>query len=128
MKARIARAAVLGAAALGLSGCAVLLVGAGAAGGYAVSKDSVKNSFDLTASEVFRASRTVLRDAGLVTNEDERHGMLKAVVAGANVTVTVTPVSKRTVELKVKARDNLLLPKIDIAQTLYMQILERLPH
>ena len=122
------RVAVLAAAALSLSGCAVLLLGAGAAGGYVVSQDSVKNNFDLTAGEVFRASRDVVRSAGLMTTEDERHGTLKAVVEGANVTVTVKPISKRTVELKVKARDNLLIPKIDIAQGLYTKILERLPH
>ena len=128
MKTWRVRAAVAGLAALSLSGCAVLLVGAGAAGGYAVSKDSVKNNFDLPAGEVFRASRDVVRAAGLMTTEDEGHGTLKAVVEGATVTVTVKPISKRTVELKVKARDNLLIPKIDIAQGLYTKILERLPH
>ena len=128
MKTWRVRVAVAGLAALSLSGCAVLLVGAGAAGGYAVSRDSVKNNFDLPAGEVFRASRDVMRAAGLMTTEDEGHGTLKAVVEGATVTVTVKPISKRTVELKVKARDNLLIPKIDIAQGLYTKILERLPH
>ena len=125
---KLMRAAVLGAMTAHLSGCAVLLVGAGAAGGYAVSQDSVKNNFDLPAGEVFRASRDVVRAAGLVTTEDERHGTLKAVVQGADVTVTVTPVSRKTVELRVKARDHVLLPKIEIAQSLYTQILDRLPH
>ena len=128
MRTVLARVAVWAGMTLSLSGCAVLLVGAGAAGGYAVSRDSVKNNFDLPASEVFRISRTIIREAGLVTTEDERHGMLKAVVEGADVTVTIKPISKRTVELKVKARDNLLIPKIDIAQSLYTKILERLPH
>ena len=128
MRTVLARVAVWAGMTLSLSGCAVLLVGAGAAGGYAVSKDSVKNNFDLPAGEVFRASRDVVRAAGLMTTEDESHGMLKAVVEGADVTVTVKSISKRTVELKVKARDNLLIPKIDIAQGLYTKILERLPH
>ena len=125
---KLMRAVVLGAMTAHLSGCAVLLVGAGAAGGYAVSQDSVKNNFDLTVSEVFRASREVIRSAGLITTEDERHGMLKAVVEGADVTVTVKPVSRKTVELRVRARDHVLLPKIEIAQSLYTQILDRLPH
>jgi hypothetical protein len=118
---------VAGVAAMGLSGCAVLLVGAGAAGGYAISKDSVKNLFDLPADQVFRVSREVVAEQGLVTVEDARNGLLKATVEGATVTVTVKPVTKKTVELRVKARDNLLFPKVDIAQALYTRILERLP-
>ena len=114
------------AAALGLSGCAVLLVGAGAAGGYAIGRDSVKNLFDLPAEAVFRASREVVAKEGLITIEDARNGLLKATVEGATVTVTVKPVTKKTVELKVKARDN-IFPKVDIAQAIYTRILERLP-
>ena len=124
---RAVRAMMVGAAVLSISGCAVLLVGAGAAGGYAISKDSVKNHFDLPQSHVFRVSREVAERQGLVTMSDEEHGLLKATVAGANVTITVKPVSRKTVELKVKARDSsLLLPKIDVAQTLYTEIIERL--
>lgn len=118
---------VAGVVVAGLSGCAVLLVGAGAAGGYAISRDSVKNLFDLPAEAVFRASRQIVAEQGLITVEDARNGLLKATVEGATVTVTVKPVTKRTVELKVKARDSLHLPKVDIAQTIYTKILERLP-
>ena len=118
---------VAGGVVVGLSGCAVLLVGAGAAGGYAISKDSVKNLFDLPADTVFRASREVMSAQGLITVEDARNGLIKATVEGATVTVTVKPVTKQTVELRVKARDQLLFPKVDIAQALYTKILERLP-
>ena len=118
---------VAGGVVVGLSGCAVLLVGAGAAGGYAISKDSVKNLFDLPADTVFRASREVMSAQGLITVEDARNGLIKATVEGATVTVTVKPVTKKTVELRVKARDQLLFPKVDIAQALYTKILERLP-
>lgn len=122
------RLAVLAAALLmATPGCAVLLVGAGAAGGYAISKDSVKNTFDLPESHIFRISREVLEEQGLVTTEDEKHGQLKATVEGAKVTVTVKPLSRKAVELKVKARDQtLLLPKVDVAQGIYTKILERL--
>lgn len=118
---------VAGAAVVGLSGCAVLLVGAGAAGGYAISKDSVKNLFDLPAEVVFRASREVASEQGIITVEDARNGLIKATMEGATVTVTVKPVTKKTVELRVKARDNFLFPKVDIAQAIYTKILERLP-
>ncbi len=112
--------------AVSLSGCALFLVGAGAAGGYAMSKDSIKNYFDLSQGRVYRAARDVVAELGAITSEDARHGVLKGVVQGANVTVTVKPVSRTTVELHVKARDSLLLPKLDAAQTVYNKIFSRL--
>jgi hypothetical protein len=124
---RTMRAVLLGAMLAGASGCAVLLIGAGAAGGYAISKDSVKNNFDLPQSHVYRISREVVEEHGEVTTDDEKHGIMKATVQGAAVTVTVKPLTRKTVELKVKARDHtLLLPKIDVAQVIYTKILERL--
>lgn len=109
-----------------LSGCAALLIGAGAAGGYAIGKDSIKNDFDLAPSHVFGVSRDVLKAVGLITLEDERRGAIKAVVEGANVTVTVKRLTERTLELKVKARNNFFMPKLSIAETIYNQIIKRL--
>lgn len=126
MRGRTAVLALSISAAIGLSGCALLLVGAGAAGGYAISRDSVRNLFDLPADTVFRASRDVVAQEGVITIEDSRNGLIKATTAGAQVTVTVKPVTKRTVELQVKARDSMLFPKVDIAQEIYTKILERL--
>ena len=116
------RLVLAGMVALATSGCAVFLLGAGAAGGYAVSKDSISNRFELPRSHVYRVSREVLSDLGLVTVEDERRGLLEAVVEGTNVTITVKTVSEKAVELKVKARDNLFFPRITIAQTVYNRI------
>ena len=125
MTGRRVRAALLLGAGICLSGCAVLLVGAGAAGGYAISKDSIKNHFDLPAGRLFRISRDVVKEAGLITADDERRGLITATVEGVEVTVTVQPVSHKTVELKVRARQ-MLLPKIDVAQAVYNRIRERL--
>ena len=126
MRGRIARWALLMTGVVGLSGCALLLVGAGAAGGYAISRDSVKNLFDLPPDTVFRASRDVVAKEGTITIEDARNGVIKATLPGAKLTVTVKPVTKRTVELKVQARDGAMFPKVDIAQAIYTKILERL--
>ncbi len=122
----LGRVMLLGAVALGLSGCALMLVSAGAAGGYAVSRDSIKNYFDMPVSQVYRASREVIGEMGLVTMEDQRRGRIKATVLGDEVTVTVTPISEKTVELKVKARKNFLIPAIDTAQAVHNKIRERL--
>ncbi len=126
MSGRMGRLILIGLIANGLSGCALLLVGAGVAGGYAISKDSVKNDFDLSKDHVYGVSREVVEKLGLITLSDSAHGLIKADVEGVNVTVTVKPVSRKTVELQVKARDHLLLPKVDVAQTIYNKIFERL--
>ena len=111
---------------LGVSSCALLLVGAGVAGGYAISKDSVRNVFDLPKEQIFGESLTVAREAGAVTLEDRAHGRIKAEVQGVTVTGTVKPLTKRTVELKVTGRSHLLMPKVDVAQEVYNKIAERL--
>ncbi len=104
----------------------MLLVGAGVAGGYAISKDSVRNLFDLPKEHLYDKSLAVANTMGLVTLEDRVHGVIKADIQDANVTITVRPVTKRTVELKVKARNDLLFPKVDTAQDVYSKIVERL--
>jgi len=114
------------AASMALSGCAALLVGAGVAGGYAISKDAVSNHFDLPMSQVYRASRDVATETGLITLEDEHRGLIKATIEGAKVTISVTKVSDRTVKLKVKARNDLMMPAIDVAQAVYNKIFDRL--
>jgi hypothetical protein len=113
-------------ASLMLSGCAVLLIGAGAAGGYAISKDSIKNHFDLSPTHVYGVSRQVAEETGLITSEDERRGLIKVKVENANVTISVRRISGRTVELQVRARNDLLLPMVDVAQAVFNTIVERL--
>lgn len=113
-------------ASVGLSGCAAVLVGAGAAGGYALSKDSVKNQFDLSQDHVFRRSRDVVKKMGQITLEDSKKGVLKGKIKDVDVTVTVKPLTKQTVELKVHARNKFKMPAVDVAQEVYNKIIERL--
>lgn len=117
---------LLVAASVGLSGCAVLLVGAGVAGGYAISKDSVRNTFDLPKDAVYEHSVAVAKEMGMITLADRVHGIIKAQVQDVNVTITVKPLTKRTVQLIVKGRNDFLMPKVDVAQEVYTKILERL--
>lgn len=109
-----------------LSGCAAVLVGAGAAGGYALSKDSVKNHFDVSKNRVFKESVAVAKDMGQVTLEDAKHGKIQAMIKEADITITVKPLTKKTVELKVRGRNKFKMPAIDVAQEVYTNIHERL--
>ena len=121
---RLARLVIYLSVSLGTSGCALLLVGAGAAGGYAISRDAVTNHFDRSKDFVFHQSLEVLKNLGEVTLEDAKHGIIKATVHDAHVTVTVKQVTPKTVELKVKARN--VMPKIEVAQEVYSKIAEKL--
>ena len=116
----------LGVALVCVCGCAPLLLGAGAAGGYAISRDSIKNTFEVSQVHLYQVSREVIGDVGFVTTEDARRGLIQATVEGATVTITVTPASDNRMELKVKARNKLLMPKIRVAQDVYNRIVNRL--
>lgn len=126
MSRQSSRLGLLGAAVACVCGCAPLLLGAGAAGGYAVSRDSITNTFEQSEAYLYQVSREVIGDVGFVTTEDARRGLIQATVEGATVTITVTPTSDNKTELKVKARNKLLMPKIRAAQDVYNRILDRL--
>ena len=126
MRWRMGIVSLLAGSSLCLSGCAALLLGAGAAGGYAIGKDSVRNYYDLPQDHIFRQSLAVAKESGQVLTEDRAHGKIALKVQDVNVTITVKPISKKTVELNVKARNQFLLPKVDVAQDVYRKINERL--
>ena len=109
-----------------LGGCPLIWVGTGVVGGYAISKDSIRNQFELSKEQVFRQSAAVAHDVGFVTVEDGERGLLKLKIGDTTVTITVTPMTKHSVELKVQARNQVLLPQVDVAQSVYNKIAERL--
>lgn len=117
--------AVAGMLAVGLCGCAPIWIGAGAVGGYAVSHDAIRSHFEVSEGVLYDLSRDVLRDFGFITEEDERRGRLRGEVDGVTVTITVEPVSDRTVRLTVRAR-KFLLPRIHTAHKVYNAIRDRL--
>ncbi len=108
--------------AFGLSGCAAALVGAGAAGGYALSKDSVKNHYDRSKERVFKTSLSVLKEKGAITLKDPEKGIIKARVNEEDVAVTVKPVTQKSTELVVEARNKFMMPAIEVAQDVYDEI------
>ena len=126
MGIRMARVGLLAMCVLAVSGCAALLVGAGMAGGYAISKDAVRNQFDLSKEAIYQESLGVAKQMGFVTVEDPQHGTIKLKIGEANVTITVRPLTRRSTELKVRARNAFMMPEIDIAQQVYNKIIEHL--
>ena len=124
MRIRAGWAVLLLAGALAFSGCAALLIGAGAVGGYAVSRDSVIANLEKSKEAIYRKSLEVANKAGQVTLEDAKRGLIELTTPEAvKVRITLKQLTTRTVELRVKARKN-MLPKVDVAQDLYGKIME----
>lgn len=117
---------LLAAGAPALSGCAVLLLGAGAAGGYAVSRDSVVDHLERSREVVYRASLAVAQSMGQVTLESPKQGVVQATIDDANVRITIRQVTTNTVELRIRARNKLLMPKVEVAQRVTARIKDRL--
>ena len=109
-----------------LAGCAPVWIGAGAVGGYAVGRDAIRNHFDVSPTALYDVSRDVMGELGFVTDEDPHAGRVRGEVDGANVTVTIRPISDRTMELTVKARNKFLMPRVSTAHLIYNRILDRL--
>ena len=109
------------------SGCAVFLVGAGAAGGIAISRDTIEGHFDRNLDQVWKASREVVMQEGFIRLEDRAHATIDAEVRKSEVKIGIIQVSEKTVRVRVKARRGYkLLPNPDLANDLYNKIYQKI--
>ena len=109
------------------TGCALFLVGAGAAGGIAISKDTIEGHFDRSLDQVWRASREVIMQEGFIRLEDRAHGVIDAEVRKSEVKIEILQISQKTVRVHVKARKGYkLLPNPDLANELYNKIYQKI--
>ncbi|HXV27433.1 MAG TPA: DUF3568 family protein [bacterium] len=109
------------------SGCALFLLGAGGAGGYAISKDEIEGMLDQPYDKVWKASETVLRQEGLVTLSLKDKGEIQAEVEKSKIEVSIDQLTPKTVRLRVKGRRlKNLFPDIKKAQNTFNQIMRQL--
>ena len=109
-----------------LTGCVWLVVGGvGALGGYIISPDTIEGVSRMPQGELWDASGKVLSIMGTIEEKNRDAGEIKALIQGAKITVTLTPLNKSTTTVRVKAR-KAFLPKIALAQDVYIKILEYL--
>ena len=105
------------------SGCFLFLLGVGAAGGYAISKDTIEGLVGKSYDRVWNAGRDVIMSEGFIRSEDKNHGALEAEVRKVQVNIEVKQMTERTVRIQVKARKGYkLLPDINLANELYNKI------
>jgi len=108
---------------LSFSGCALLLIGGAATGGYALSTDSAEGIVDHKYSQVWDAVEKVFNEKGIVTLQDEKHGRLEAEVDGIAMKAYLDRVGKDSSKLKISGRKN-FLPKAKQAEEIFVKILQ----
>lgn len=112
---------------LPLSGCAIFLLGAGAAGGYAITDDEVEGHTDVSMKRAWNAAETVIEKEGAVILRDETTGKVEGLVEGSEIKATVEQVTSKTVRIRVKARKTKgLFPDMKRAQDLYTKIIKKI--
>lgn len=104
-----------------LCGCAAVLIGAGAVGGYAIAKDSVSGEIDTSFQQVWAQSIKVAEDMGAVTSQDKKQGRIEAEISMSRVWITIDELNKDTARLIVGARKN-LLPNLNLANKVFLKI------
>ena len=104
------------------SGCVYLAIGAaGVVGGYIVSPDTVEGTTSHSLEEAWDASKEIVGIMGQIAQENQSGNVIHANVGGASVLVTLSAVNISTTKISVKARKS-FMPKIDLAQEVYMKI------
>ena len=108
-----------------LSGCAVVLVGAGAAGGYAVGKDYIQGETDKDFDRVYNSAINIADIIGVVESRFSNPSLckIKAKVEASSLDIDIERLTQKTVRLKVRSRKN-LMPNIELAQKVYTKILQ----
>jgi hypothetical protein len=104
-----------------LYGCAAVLVGAGVAGGIAISEDTAKLEVDTSFDRAWKTTYDVIKGMGVISDTDRETGKLEALIQESKVEARIIPLTSRTVRIEIKARKN-LLPNMDLA----MRIINRI--
>ena len=110
-----------------VSGCAaVVLVGAGAAGGYAIGRDYVQGEADRNFESVYTAAVNVADGMGTIASKVSNPSIAKiqATVGTSSLEIVIEKLTRQAIRLKVKSRKN-LLPNLELAQKVYNNILQQ---
>ena len=107
-------------------GCAAVLVGAGAAGGYAIGPDYVQGETDKDFSGIYNSALDVTGIMGVIQSKysSPSVGKIRAKVENSSLEISIERLTRHTLRLKVKSRKN-LMPNIALAQKVYNNILQR---
>lgn len=126
MKKALFAACVFAVVISSLCGCVPLIVGGalGAAGGYAISKDTVQGDTDKDYDSLWNAAQDVLNTRGKIKKEDFSRGYIEGVTQDSSlVWVRMTRLTKTASRVRVSAR-RYHLPNLNLAQDIFVRIIE----
>src|SRR3989338_6811257 len=86
------------------NGCVVLALGAGAAGGYAISKDEMEGFSSQKYDHIWNVSEQVLQEEGSIEIRDKQAGRIEAFVKGSKVKFELEQISPESTRIRVQAR------------------------
>ena len=108
-----------------LYGCWFIVGGAvGAAGFYAVSKDTVQGETDKPYDSLWNSVLTVSRFRGTIKQEDYSRGYAELLADASRVYIRLIRLTHATTRLRVSARNKYRLPNINLAQDIFVKIME----
>lgn len=105
----------------------IIVGGLAAAGGYAISPDTVQGDTDRDFDRVWDAAIDIISIMGVINSQSHDLGKISAIVNGARINVTLSQLTKAAVRLKVEARKT-GFPSPDNAQNIFIKIMDRVNH
>ena len=102
-------------------GCAAILIGAGVAGGVAISEDTAKLEVDTSYGRAWKITYDTIKSMGAVNSQDKDSGKIEANVQDTKIEAKVIPLTPQAVRIEIKARKN-LLPNMDLAMRIVNRI------
>ena len=109
------------ASLLSVYGCAAVLIGAGVAGGVAISEDTAKLEVDTSYGRAWKVTYDTIHSMGAINTQDKDSGKIEANVQDTRIEAKIIPLTPQAVRIEIKARKN-LLPNMDLA----MRIINRI--
>ena len=107
------------------SGCVAIILGAGVAGGIAISQDTIRLQSNTNRDRAFNVTHQTLDRMGIINKEDPKAGTIESTVEDSHVVARIIPVTKNSMRIEIKARKN-LLPNMDLASKIVNDINSRL--
>jgi len=110
---------------MNICGCLFIVGGAvGAAGAYAVSKDTIQADTDKPYDALWNAALTVSRIRGSIKHEDMNRGFIELETDSTRVWIRIIRFTRATTRLRISARKH-HLPNLSLAQEFFTKITEQ---
>ena len=126
MRKKIFSLALLVLAAVNISGCIPLIIGAtvGGVSMYAVGKDTIVGDTDKPYESLWDAALKVSRIRGTIKSEDSVRGYLEVEAESSKAWIRFVRLTRAATRVRVSARNKFHLPNLSLAQDIFVKIME----